>query len=203
MVDEDLIEWMPGANTAAPLLVLQGTGGTNQEILNFGRRLAPQSPLITIAGRQGSGAERQYFRQTAAGPTDPQQIHNEAAWLGEAVTSICQEHRWDADKLILVGYSNGAAMAAYGARTGVIPGQAAVLFHPLWLPVAHPVSRPGYQVWLSAGQRDLLVSVDTVQRVQTACDQVGATTEMLVTGGSHMLTPQEVLAAQTWITQNT
>jgi len=202
MTETDLIETMPGANTAAPLLLLQGTGGTNQEMLTFGRRLAPQSPLITIAGRQGVGAQRQYYSQTAAGPVNPAQIAEEANWLGEQVQQVCQEHRWDAERLVVVGYSNGAAMAAYGVLTGQIPGQAALLFHPLQLPVALPVQRPGYRAWLSAGEHDPLVTVATVKKVLKSFDEIQAKTTMEITGGTHQLTPHEVLAAQTWLTVN-
>ncbi len=202
MVEDDLIEIAPGANTAPPVLLLQGTGGTNTEMLNFGRRLAPQSPLIAISGRSGVGAQRQYFLQTAAGPVDRDQVAAEANWLGTTVKNICATHHWDVDRLITVGYSNGAAMAAYGIRAGILPGRQAVLFHPLWLAVAKNVQRNGYQVWLSAGQRDPLVSVATVTQVADDCKKSGITTTLFQTAGTHMLTPQEVLAAKEWLSEN-
>ncbi|MCF7522401.1 hypothetical protein L3X07_01440 [Levilactobacillus brevis] len=87
-------------------------------MLAFGRRLAPQSPLITIAGRQGEGQQRQYFSQTVMGPVDDQQVQMESLWLGQTVRQVCQSRRWDATRLITVGYSNGAAMAAYGLQSG-------------------------------------------------------------------------------------
>lgn len=199
---DDLIETAPGANTAPPVLLLQGTGGTNTEMLNFGRRLAPQSPLITIAGRCGTGAERQYYRQTAAGPVDAEQVAAAAQWLGTEVTRICRQHRWAIDELVTVGYSNGAAMAAYGIRTGDLPGQRALLFHPLWLAVPQRVQRQNYLAWLSAGQRDPLVTVDTVAQVAADCEKSGVHTTLFQTGGSHMLTPQEVAAAKDWLSEN-
>lgn len=202
MAEEQLIETMPGANTAPPLLLLQGTGGTNQEMLTFGRRLAPQSPLITIGGRQGQGRQRQYYAQTAAGPVNPQQIATEAEWLGQQAQAICREHRWDSDRLVVVGYSNGAAMAAYGVQTGQLPGQAAVLFHPLLLPVAQPKPRPGYHAWLSAGAHDPLVTVATVKKVLANLTTIGVETTLEETGGTHQLTPHEVLAAQQWLAVN-
>ncbi|AYM02486.1 alpha/beta hydrolase [Levilactobacillus yiduensis] len=202
MTDEQLIETMPGANTAPPLLLLQGTGGTNREMLNFGRRLAPQSPLITIGGRQGQGQQRQYYSQTAAGPVNPQQIATEADWLGQQAQAICQENHWDSNRLVVVGYSNGAAMAAYGVQTGQLPGQAALLFHPLLLPVAQPAARPGYHAWLSAGAHDPLVTVATVKKVLANLAAIGVATTLEETGGTHQLTPQEVLAAQQWLMVN-
>jgi len=199
---DDLIETAPGANTEPPVLLLQGTGGTNTEMLNFGRRLAPQSPLITIAGRSGVGAQRQYFQQTAAGPVDPQQLMTESTWLCEKIKIICAHHHWDVNQLITVGYSNGAAMAAYAIRTGILPGKRALLFHPLWLAVPQNKQLTNYQIWLSAGQRDPLVSVATVEQVAADCRKSGATTTIYQTGGSHMLTPQEVLAAKEWLSEN-
>lgn len=201
-MDDELIETAPGANTAPPVLLLQGTGGTNTEMLNFGRRLAPQSPLVTIAGRSGVGAQRQYFQQTAAGPIDSDRVTAEAIWLSATVKNICAHHHWDIDRLITVGYSNGAAMAAYGIRTGILPGQRALLFHPLWLPVSQNVQRKNYRAWLSAGQRDPLVSVATVAQVAADCEKSGVATTLFQTGGSHMLTPQEVLAAKEWLSEN-
>lgn len=202
MDEESLIEWLPGANTEPPVLLLQGTGGTNQEILTFGRRLAPQSPLLTIAGRQGLGAQRQYFQQTAAGPVDAQQVATEAAWIGQKALQVCADHHWEGQRLIVIGYSNGAAMAAYGVQTGLIPAVTAVLFHPLWLTVPASRKTDKLAVWLSAGRRDPLVSVETVSRVESACKKVGAETTLEVTNGSHQLTPQEVLAARLWLTRH-
>lgn len=198
----ELIETMPGANTEPPVLLLQGTGGTNQEMLAFGRRLAPQSPLITIAGRQGEGQQRQYFSQTAVGPVDDQQVQMESLWLGQTVQQVCQSRHWDATRLITIGYSNGVAMAAYGLQSGHLPGKTAVLFRPLWLSVPQPQHRTDYQAWLSAGEHDPLVTVATVQRVAAACQKIGATTTLEMTGGTHQLTPQEVLAARTWLMVN-
>ncbi|WP_235805903.1 alpha/beta hydrolase [Levilactobacillus koreensis] len=202
MDGSDLVETAPGANTAPPLLLLQGTGGTNEEMLTFGRRLAPQSPLITIAGRIGVGAQRQYFQQTASQTANPEQISQEAAWLGMTVEQVCQQHRWSSDDLIVVGYSNGAAMAAYGVQMGLLPGQAAILFHPLRVATPMAVDRPGYRVWLSAGQHDPLVQVATVQQVAADCERAGMTTTVEVTGGTHQLTPQEVMAAHNWLAEN-
>ncbi|SMS15007.1 alpha/beta hydrolase [Levilactobacillus zymae] len=197
----ELIETMPGANAAPPLLLLQGTGGTNQEILEFGRRLAPQSPLLTIAGRQGTGAQRQYYTQTASSPARPEQVDREARWVAEQARRVCRENHWDATQLVTVGYSNGAALGAYGVRAGLFPGRFALLFHPLWLDVAQPVSNQRRDVWLSAGQRDPLVSVATVQKIATACDNLQMTTTVEVTGGTHNLTPQEVMAAYQWLAE--
>ncbi|WP_143461429.1 alpha/beta hydrolase [Levilactobacillus enshiensis] len=202
MAESDLIETAPGANTAPPLLLLQGTGGTNEEMLTFGRRLAPQSPLITIAGRIGVGAQRQYFQQTASQAANPKQISREAAWLGATVEQICQRHRWSLDDLVVVGYSNGATMAAYGVQMGLLPGQIAILFHPLRVAVPMAIKRPGYRVWLSAGQHDPLVRVATVQQVAADCERAGMTTTVEVTGGTHQLTPQEVMAAHNWLAEN-
>jgi len=197
----DLVETMPGANTAPPILLLQGTGGTNAEMLTFGRRLAPQSPLITIAGRQGEGPQRQYFRQTVSTPADPHQILTEAQWIAAQVRQVCAAHRWDVANLITVGYSNGAAMGAYGIRCGLIPGHLAVLLHPLWVPVPATATKKDEtrKIWFSAGKRDQLVSVETVKKVAQACADLGAQTTVETTLGSHQLTPQEVLAAHDWL----
>lgn len=141
---DDLIETMPGANTAPPVLLLPGTGGTNREILDFGRRLAPTSPLMTIAGRQGSGAQRQYYTQTASSPANPAQIKAAAQWVADQAQRLCQEHHWDSSQLITVGYSNGAALGAYGVQMGLFPGRSP-------LTVAGPHS-PG-----STGPRSLVI----------------------------------------------
>ncbi|MDT6981287.1 esterase [Levilactobacillus zymae] len=196
----ELIETMPGANTAPPVLLLQGTGGTNREILEFGRRLAPQSPLLTIAGRQGVGAQRQYYTQTASTPAQPAQVDRELRWVVAQAQLVCREHHWDVTRLVTVGYSNGAALGAYGVRRGLLPGRLALLFHPLWLTVAQPLADPQREIWLSAGQRDPLVSPATVQKIAGACRDLGMSATVDVTGGTHQLTPQEVLAAYQWLT---
>lgn len=197
-----LVETMPGANTAPPVLLLQGTGGTNREILTFGRRLVPQSPLITVAGRVGTGQQRQYFRQTVAAPATPQHLMTEATWIRDQVRQVCAAHRWDSDKLIVVGYSNGAAMGSYGLQHGLFPGRLAVLLHPVALPGTYDQDLHGRKIWLSGGQRDPFVQAAAIRQMAADFTARGAQTTVTITGGTHNLTPGEVLVAHDWLAAN-
>ncbi|MCF7522400.1 hypothetical protein L3X07_01435 [Levilactobacillus brevis] len=48
-----------------------------------------------------------------------------------------------------------------------------MLFRPLWLTAPQPQHRTDYQVWLSAGKHDPLVTVATVQRVARPVKKLG------------------------------
>lgn len=191
--------YLPGTSDRT-LLLLHGTGGTENDLLPLGRTLAPDAGLLSPRGRVLENGQPRFFRRLAEGVFDEEDLihrtHELAAFLGEAA----EEHHFDPRKLIAVGYSNGANIA--GAllllRPGALAG--AVLLRPMvpLVPEAPP-DLQGTPVLLAAGHQDPIVPSENVRRLAALLRHAGADVTLRFENAGHGLTSLTVETARHWL----
>ena len=78
----------PGTSTAAPLLLLHGTGGDETDLLPLGKALAPDRALLSPRGKVLENGMPRFFRRLAEGVFDEQDVikraHELADFIAEA-----------------------------------------------------------------------------------------------------------------------
>lgn len=94
------------------LLVLHGTGGDENDLLPLGKALAPSAALLSPRGKVLENGMPRFFRRLAMGVFDEKDLkartHELASFIRESIAS----YDLDSDKIIAVGYSNGANIAS-------------------------------------------------------------------------------------------
>lgn len=187
---------------AITLLLLHGTGGNENDLLDLGRMLAPNAALLSPRGKVLEHGMPRFFRRLAEGVFDLEDLrfrtHELADWIEHAI----KEYNLDRKKLIAVGYSNGANIAAsiLLLRPGVLRG--AVLLRAM-VPL-EPDSTPdlrGTRVLIRAGRFDQLISPESGERLAQMLEQAGADVDFQWHPGSHGLSMEDVQAAQAWLQQ--
>ncbi len=192
----------PGTQPAAPpLLLLHGTGGNEHDLLRVGRAISPGSALLSPRGDVSEGGALRFFTRLAEGVFDPQEITRRTHALGDFVTAATAHYKLDARRLIAVGFSNGANIAATllllrpeTLGGGILLRSMVVLDQP-----AAPGSLSGKRVLLANGSMDPLVPPDHPERLAGLLRAGGADVQVNLIAASHGLTPQDVGAAQTWL----
>jgi phospholipase/carboxylesterase len=137
-----------------PLLLLHGSGRTEQDMLPVATELSPTSMAVAVRGAVPWEGGFAFFRRFDDRSIDEGSVTAQARALAAFLAQISANHRFVRPP-IAVGFSNGAIMAA--ALIMLYPHllSGAVLFRPLSPFAADPpVSIPGTPVLITDGSDD-------------------------------------------------
>lgn len=190
--------------SAPPLLLLHGTGGTEHDLLRLGRTISPGSALLSPRGDVSEGGALRFFARLAEGSFDPAEVTRRTHALADFVAAASKEYKLDPARLIALGFSNGANVAATMLllRPEVLGG--GILFRSMVVldKAAAPGTLAGKRVLLTNGTTDPIVPLDHPQRLAALLRAGGAEVKVEPLPASHQLTPQDVAAAQSWISRS-
>jgi predicted esterase len=198
-------QFIPARAADAPtLLLLHGTGGDEYNLLDLGRELYPQAALLSPRGQVLENGMPRFFRRLAEGVFDLDDLRRRTADLAQFVGAAAEAYQFDPKRVIAVGYSNGANIAAslMLLYPRVLAG--AVLFHAM-VPLV-PDELPdlsGVPVFMGAGQFDPLIPPAQTERLGLMLQQAGADVALHWEAGGHALSMAEVQAATAWLQDKT
>ncbi|KZL37072.1 alpha/beta hydrolase [Secundilactobacillus collinoides] len=193
--------YFPGQQELAPVLMLHGTGGDESDLLPLATFLLPQHPTFGIRGRitEGAGARR-YFIRNRDGSFDLTSISQEADWLWQSVATVADEHLLDPQRLIVLGFSNGANIAAYSLLHKQPPFKTAILLHPMLIEEQPTLpDLTGVAVFASFGDLDPIVKESNFDQLITALKTAGADVTVFKNHQSHRPSQAELAAAKQWL----
>ncbi len=194
-------QFVPAPSADAPvLLLLHGTGGNEHDLLDLGRRLDPGAALLSPRGQVLENGMPRFFRRLAEGVFDLDDLRRRTHDLAGFVSAASEAYRFDPRRVIAVGYSNGANIAAslLLLRPEVLAG--AVLFHAMVPLVPEPLpDLRGVPVFIGAGRRDSLIPPPRTEGLALLLRQAGADVELHWEPGGHVINPAEVDAATAWL----
>lgn len=193
----------PGSRTGTPpLLLLHGTGGDENDLLQIGAMISPGSPLLSPRGRVLENGMPRFFRRLAEGVFDEEDLRYRALELGEFVEAA--RDRYGIDAPVAVGYSNGANIAAAlllmnpRALSGAILLRAMVpLMDP---PAAHLDGKP---VLILSGRQDPIVPADNADALASMLSRTGAKVDHRILPVGHQLSQADVALTGRWLAEAT
>src|SRR5262249_5109608 len=116
--------------TSPTLLLLHGTGGDERDMLPLGRELWPGAALLGIRSKVSENGMPRFFRRFAKGVFDIEDLKYRTEELAQFIDAASERYEFSKTRLMAVGYSNGANIAA-----------SLILLHPDYL-VAAVLFRP-------------------------------------------------------------
>ena len=184
----------------APLLLLHGTGGDENSLLELGRLLAPEATLISLRGTINEGGANRFFKRYGEGQFDLDDLEKQTDLLLTTLTNISEQEQVDLKELVIVGYSNGANIGAHLLLERESPYRRGIFFHGMSLGrhlKHHDLALT--KIWFSKGKSDPIVSEAAALALVTAFEkrQAEVTTFWLPSG--HQLVYAEVEAAKAWL----
>jgi phospholipase/carboxylesterase len=191
--------FFPG-ESGATLLLLHGTGGDENDLVPLGRELAPDAAILSPRGKVSEYGAARFFRRLAEGVFDQEDLVFRTHELAEFIEASAQEYGFDLSRLVAVGYSNGANIAA--SLMLLHPGllRAAVLFRamaPFEPDVVPDLS--GMPVFLAAGRMDQMIAPENTERLAEILRRAGADLDLRWRNTGHALTYEEVAEAKEWL----
>ena len=194
--------FVPGLEvaTAPTLLLLHGTGGNENDLLPLGPRLLPEANLLSPRGNVLENGMPRFFRRLAEGVFDEDDLKRRTQELADFVAEAAQTYHFDPTRVIAVGFSNGANIAASLLLLRPETLRAGILFRAM-VPL-EPASLPdlaGRQVLLSEGLGDPIVPQENAERLAAMLRQAGAEVTLAWQPGGHSLTSEDIRQAQEWL----
>lgn len=195
-------QYVPGEGEAArtTLLLLHGTGGNENDLLDLGRRLLPDAALLSPRGKVLENGMPRYFRRLAAGVFDVDDLQRRTHELTDFIEQACTTYSLDIARVVAVGYSNGANIAASVLFLRPARLAAAVLFRPMVPFVsAEMPDLTGKEVFIAGGLRDGVADPKGTRRLQKLLLDAGAAVDLHWHDGGHELGQDDIVAARDWL----
>jgi predicted esterase len=194
--------YVPAAAGAPPvtLLLLHGTGGSEDDLIPLGRALAPGAGVLSPRGKVLERGMPRFFRRLAEGVFDLEDLVARTHELADFVTASSVRYGFDPHNIIAAGFSNGANIAASLLLLHPRLLRGAVLFRPMvpFVPPALP-DLTGVSVFVGAGRADPLVAPAETERLVTLLQTAGAAVIVHWDPSGHGLAAGEVAAATAWL----
>src|ERR1700749_680032 len=102
----------PASTPSRTFLLLHGTGGNEDDLLPLGRQLAPGAALLSPRGQVLENGMPRFFRRLAVGRLDVPDLLHRTEQLAGFVAAATAFYERDPNKVVAVGLSNGAHIAA-------------------------------------------------------------------------------------------
>jgi predicted esterase len=199
--DFDFIHrFIPAASSGLPtLLLLHGTGGNEDDLLDIGAGLMPGAALLSPRGKVLENGMARFFRRLAEGVFDLDDLRRRTAELAVFVEKAAEHYGLDRTRVAAVGYSNGANIAASLLLLNPPVLSAAILLHAMVPLVPDPLpDLQGRPVFLSAGRVDTMIPPRESERLAKLLESAGAHVTLAWQPGGHGLVPGELEGARAW-----
>jgi predicted esterase len=184
------------------LLLLHGTGANEEDLIPLGHQLVPGAALLSPRGRVLEHGMPRFFRRLAEGVFDLDDLKLQTDELAKFVSNAVRKYGLDGHKIIAVGYSNGANIAASLLLTHPQLLSGAVLFRPM-VPFRPQVSPnlKSVPVLLAAARHDQIVPPKQTSELAEILTSAGARVTTHWHPGGHELGVDDVAAAKQWLPQ--
>lgn len=191
-------EGVEGSNIV--LLLLHGTGGDENDLLQLGEMLSHGAAILSPRGRVLEGTAPRWFRRLREGVFDVADLKARSAELAAFVAAARTTYDLGDRPIVAVGFSNGANIAGglLLAHGGTLQG--AVLLRPM-LPY-EPETPPrltGVPVLIAAGETDPFGTPEQMERLERVLSGAGARVTLHREAAGHHLRQGDVDAVRQWL----
>jgi phospholipase/carboxylesterase len=181
------------------LLLLHGTGGNELDLLPLAGRIDQEAHVLSVRGNVLENGMPRFFRRLAEGVFDEEDLIFRTKELNKFLDEAAEKYEFDRDKIIAIGYSNGANIAASLLFHYKDALMGAILHHPM-------VPRKGIElpdltgksIFIAAGTNDPICSPLESSELQDMLTKARAFVELHWENYGHQLTLPEVEAAAQW-----
>ncbi|MGF2941296.1 alpha/beta hydrolase [Enterococcus xiangfangensis] len=193
--------YQAGKPNGKKFILLHGTGGDETSLVELAKVLDPDSTILSLRGEVNEEGMNRFFKRNGLNQFDFESLEKETDNLHDVIKQISQEKGIALADWILVGYSNGANIAAHlllERETALAKG---IFFHPMSLEVhTQSFDLADKTIWVSyGGVQDPIVSGLSFSTLVSAFRDRNAEVAAVKTTHGHQVTMEEVQNAREWL----
>ncbi|MEV6229938.1 alpha/beta hydrolase [Saccharopolyspora shandongensis] len=192
--------FVEGSPDEPVLLLLHGTGGSPEDLVGLGREISPGAALLAPAGPVSENGMARWFRRLREGVFDHEDVVFRAGQLADFVLEAREEYQLGTRRVVAVGFSNGANIAAATALLRPDALTEVVAFAAM-LPVPDPpmLDLAKTRVLLSNGLRDPMAPLVSAKELVAKLEERSAEVVTHQHPGGHQITREGVEVARNWL----
>ncbi|SDB86692.1 phospholipase/carboxylesterase [Pelagirhabdus alkalitolerans] len=185
------------------LLLLHGTGGSENDLLPIAEMIDPDANVLSVRGNINENGLSRFFKRLREGVFDEEDLVKQTDSLNDFLDQASQDYQFDREQVVAIGYSNGANIAGSLLFHYEKPLKGAILHHPmvprrgLTLPDQNQLP-----VFIGAGTNDPLCPVDETKELDELLSNANAKVKVEWVDQGHQLSRQEVQSAKQWYEEN-
>jgi phospholipase/carboxylesterase len=179
-------------------VLLHGTGGSEADLMPLARTLAPHATLLGVRGRSTDEGILRWFRRLTPTSFDQADIRDEAGAFDAFLAEASEAYGLIADRMVFLGYSNGANLLA--AMMLLHPGRVrrAILLRPMLVLEQAPVADLGQcRVLMVSGSDDPYRAM--APSLEEALRHSGADLETRIIDAGHGLSDADREIVSAWL----
>jgi phospholipase/carboxylesterase len=190
-------------NVSKPvLLLLHGTGGTENDLIPLAQKIDDECSILSVRGNVLENGMPRFFRRLAEGVFDEEDLVFRTQELNAFLDETAAKYEFERSNIVALGYSNGANIAGSLLFHFKDALKGAMLLHPM-------VPRRGIElpdlthvpVFISAGTNDPICPPAETKELNELLQSANANVHLHWENYGHQLTYSELEAAKTWYTQ--
>ncbi len=186
------------------LLLLHGTGGSEDDLLSIGRMIDDKANILSVRGQVLENGMSRFFKRLSVGVLDEEDLIYRTHELKAFIDEKSETYQFDKSKLIAFGYSNGANIASsilfhyHDVLKGAILSHPMVPLRSLKLP-----DLTGTKIFIGASSNDPLTTLKETNELKTIYEMANADVELFIGSSGHSLSKEELDEAIKWYHQLT
>lgn len=181
------------------LLLLHGTGGDENSLLALAEIIDVEASVLSVRGNVLENGMPRFFRRLAEGVFDMDDLKKRTAELKAFIDDAAEQYGFNRARVIAIGYSNGANIAANLLFNDSDALAGAILHHPM---VPNRAAKlPAHNetpVFIAAGTNDPMCAPHEATDLEAILHAAGADVELTWENFGHQLTMSEVERAKAW-----
>ena len=185
------------------LLLLHGTGGNEEDLIPLGKELSSNASILSVRGKVLENGMPRFFRRLKEGIFDMEDLKLRTNELAEFILNSSSVYELELERIIAVGFSNGANIGAslLLRRPEVLSG--AILFRAMvpFIPKVLP-DLSNKHVLLSEGLHDPIVSREEAQNLLKLFTKTHSDAALEWQNSGHNLVQEDIVASRRWLERN-
>lgn len=182
-------------------LLLHGTGGDEHDLLSLAQYINPNYNVLSVRGEIQENGMNRFFKRLSEGIFDEEDLVFRTHQLKEFVDLKAIEYGFDHSKVIALGYSNGANIAASILFHYQDAFDKAILLHPM-VPIRKELpDLTNADIFIGAGKNDPICPPEQSIELERLFIKANAKVQLHWENNGHRLIQGELDAVKDWLSK--